>query len=140
MAFKDKLNELIERKGGKSRENLERIVRNAKKIQPDFTLAYLSRLLMGFPARDEDYQALGAALGVSPSELIDDPDFFESENRQRARKFASDRMKHPELSDRLAECIEPGRFRKEIVTEQELYFWFNSILESLEDEDAESPT
>ena len=134
MAFKEKLRELLDKQGGRSPENLERIARKARSVQADFTLAYLSKLLMGFPARDEDYQALGAALGVSPTELIDNKELFESENRKKARKFATERMNRPDLAERLIQCIELGRFREEVVSEQELYLWFSHILESLEDE------
>lgn len=135
MAFKEKLDELIKARGGKTPENFYHIVDLAREVAPDFTERYLTRLLLGHPPRPIDYQALGAAFGVSPSELIDDPKFFESENKSRARNFASDRMGRPDLAGRLIECVETGRYRYEMITEQELYFWFKSILESLYEED-----
>ena len=83
---------------------------------------------------------MGAAFGVSASEFIDDPEFFKSENRHKARKFAVVRMNRPDLVERLIDCIEPGRFRKEVISDQELYLLFKYVLESVDNEDEESLT
>jgi hypothetical protein len=67
MPFKDKLRELIERHGGMDEENLARIVRLARQIKLEFSMAYLIKLLNGQRFRQGDIEAICTALGEHPA-------------------------------------------------------------------------
>ena len=138
MAFKDKLKATIEAKGGNTQENLSHIADLARAVQPDFTLAYLTRLLLGYPARPEDYQALGAALGISPADLVERNESKEAENRRKAGQFVSERMKRPDLAEQFEQYVEgSARFRTQNVTSDELYVLVHEFFESICDDDEE---
>ena len=138
MAFKDKLRSLIEEKGGRTPENLSRIAGLAREIVPDFTPKYLARLLLGHPARPEDYQALAVALGVPPHSLIDDPESMEQENLRKVRKFVSDRMGRPDLEEEFIEYLCANvKFRSPNLTPDDLYSSFNEFLEIIHEDEEE---
>lgn len=138
MAFKNLLQKAIETNGGRTPENLSRIVGLAREIQPDITLRYLSRLLTGHPARPEDYQALGAALGVSPANLIEDEKPKLADNRRKARQFAIERMKRPDMAEDFVMMLETaGKFRNQILAYDDMYVVFNELLQSIYGSDDE---
>ena len=130
VAFKDKLQALIEERGGRAQENFYHIAELAREIQPDFTPAYLSRLLLGHPARPEDYQALAAALRVLPADLVDSPDTTEAENLRKVHKFLSERMKRPDLYEPFVEhLVTSAEFRVQNLETDDLYIQFNDFIE-----------
>ena len=60
--FKDVLRDLIEKNGGLGRGNLERLSDKIREIKPDFSAAYLRRLLSGYPPSREDREAISQVL------------------------------------------------------------------------------
>ena len=132
MAFKHVLKAKIEANGGNTQENVSRIASLARIVQPDFTLAYLTKLMLGFPARPEDYQALAAALGISPTDLVEGTESRERENRNKAREFVSARLKKPELADAFVKHVEASaKFRDQNLVHTDLYVLFNDYDEDL---------
>ena len=135
MAFKDKLLAAINARGSQNAENLTRIAHLARKVRPDFSLAYLTKLMMGHPPREVDYQALAAALGISPADLIDENVSRNIENSRVVRKFLIDRMDRPDLIHEFTDYLEKSTsFRNQVLTHRDLYVLFRNYLEMNYDE------
>jgi len=60
--FKDVLRELIEKNGGLKPGNLARLSDKIREFKPEFSVAYLRRLLSGYPPTKEDREAISQAL------------------------------------------------------------------------------
>lgn len=60
--FKDVLRELIEKNGGLKPSNLARLSDKIREFKPEFSVAYLMRLLSGYPPTKEDRAAISQAL------------------------------------------------------------------------------
>lgn len=60
--FKDVLRELIEKNGGLSRSNMVRLSDKIREFKPEFSAAYLRRLLSGLPPSREDRAAISQVL------------------------------------------------------------------------------
>jgi transcriptional regulator with XRE-family HTH domain len=135
MGFKDSLCELIDKQGGRNRENLARIVKLARQVQPDISQAYLAKLMLGYRPRPEDYQALAAALGVNPNELVEDNGSKQAENRRKILAFAAERMKRPDLAADFLQYIgKDARFRNQVLLYGDLYELFHNFLTKINDD------
>lgn len=60
--FKDVLRELIEKNGGFSRGNMARLSDKIREVKPEFSVAYLRRLLFGQPPSRKDRLAISLVL------------------------------------------------------------------------------
>ena len=130
MAFKDKLQALIEETGGRTQENISKIASKARQVQPDFTPRYLSLLLLGQPARPEDYQALAAAFGVMPADLVDDPVSVANENRRKVSEFLSNRVHRPDLIEPFINYLNSSvKFRDQNLDPDDLYLQFSDFMD-----------
>ena len=130
MALKDKLLTLLEETGGRTQRNISRIAFKARQVQPDFTPRYLSLLLLGQPARPEDYQALAAAFGVMPADLVDDPVSVGDENRRKVANFLSNRVHRPDLLEPfMSHLNEAVRFREQNLDPDDLYLQFSDFMD-----------
>ena len=138
MAFKDRLQAAIDERGGRTQENLYHIAELAREVAPDFTVAYLTRLLLGHPARPIDYQALAVALRVTPGFFIDDEVNVEEENRRKVEQFLSDRVELPHMTGRFIEHIATTvGLRERVFAIDDLYVLFNDYIELNHEEDNE---
>ena len=133
MPFKDKLRELIERHGGMDEENLARIVRLARQIKLEFSMAYLIKLLNGQRFRQGDIEAICTALGEHPHELFDDPEPQSDRIRRMAEDFASITMGRPDLC--VPFCTYVGEFASfRNLSIDDLFPLWNQFLADIDDE------
>lgn len=122
MAFKDRIRALIENHGGMTEENLVHIAELAREVEPDFTMRYLINLLNGFPPRNNDFNALGIALGVSPSEFLD-------HEHKKIEDFVCNRMKRPDLAQQFHQyVVGNASFRNKSPEYLDLYPLFHEFL------------
>ena len=70
--FKDVLRELIEKNGGLERSNLARLSDKIREFKPEFSVAYLMRLLSGHPPTKEDREAISQALEPAHEKWMSD--------------------------------------------------------------------
>ncbi len=123
MAFKDRVNLLIEDREGQTHENLGRKAARCQRIADDITIRYLQTLLKGpRQPRKIDRQALASALDVRPHE------FLEGREREIAY-FAAARIKSDALVEEFSEYVASNpRFRMEEIEGEDLSLLFEQFV------------
>ena len=108
-AFKDILRDLIERNGGVNHSNLVRLSDKIREFKPEFSVAYMRRLLFGHPPSPKDREAISQVLEPSSERWMSTYWRVEEvDNRQLAKlalEFTKSRMLAAKLVSDLSERV-----------------------------------
>ena len=103
--FKDVLQEMIEKNGGLNRDNLLRLSDKIRRFKPEFSAAYLQRLLSGHPPSREDREAISQVMEPAAEKWMSMYWGVEEVGHRRFARIASRHTKSPVIAKELVEGL-----------------------------------
>ena len=103
--FKDVLRELIEKNGGLSSSNMERLSDKIRKFKPEFSAAYLRRLLSGLPPSREDRVAISQVLEAASERWMSIHWNVEEVGNRYLAALALQHTKSPVIAAKLVDAL-----------------------------------
>ena len=126
--FKDALRDLIEKNGGLNRGNLERLSDKIREIKPNFSAAYLRRLLSGYPPSREDREAISQVLEPESERWMSMYWDVEDVDKRELARLASQHTKSPVLAKELVDgLLDRVSYRDKKLSENDVHRIFEEL-------------